>query len=127
LPIRQLLVMILILAIVTGCAQPANPPAIAPTPKPQKTTAMSAAKLSPELQKTVLQAVGKQQKLAPDQLQITQVEEADWPDACLGLAGPDEFCAQMITPGWAITVTHGPQTWQYRTDLDITQVKLEPK
>lgn len=81
--------------------------------------------LSTELQQTVLNAVGQQQNLPPEQLQIVRTVEMDWPDACLGLAAAGEFCAQMLTPGWAVTVTNGTQTWQYRIDLDATQVKLE--
>ncbi|MEM8642723.1 MAG: hypothetical protein AAGG51_28475 [Cyanobacteria bacterium P01_G01_bin.54] len=79
--------------------------------------------LSPALQTEILAAIGKEQNHAPDQLQITTIEAVDWPDACLGLAAPDEFCAQILTPGWAIAVTDGEQTWQYRTDLDAIQVR----
>ena len=86
---------------------------------------MSEETLSPELQQAVLQAVGAQQNVPIEQLQITETKAADWSNACLGLAAPDEFCAQIITPGWAVTVTNGQQTWQYRTDLEILQVKLD--
>jgi hypothetical protein len=82
--------------------------------------------LSAELQQVVLNRVGQQQNLPPAQLRISKAVAMDWPDACLGLAAGDEFCAQMLTPGWAITVTDGQQTWQYRIDLDATQIKLEP-
>ena len=85
---------------------------------------MPAEQLSPELQQAVLQAVSAEQNVPADRLEITTSEAADWPDACLGLAGPDEMCAQMITPGWAITVSDGQQSWQYRTDLDVLQVRL---
>lgn len=86
---------------------------------------MSKGSLPAETQQAVLSAVAAEQNVAADQLQVSAVEEADWPDACLGLASPDEMCAQMITPGWAVTVTDGQTTWQYRTDLDASQVKLE--
>ena len=79
--------------------------------------------LSPEMQQVFLKAVGVEQELSPASLSIVKSEAADWPDACLGLSGPDEFCAQMITPGWAISVTDGQQTWEYRTDLDMTQIR----
>ncbi|MEL7316162.1 MAG: hypothetical protein AAFN08_14655, partial [Cyanobacteria bacterium J06559_3] len=91
----------------------------------EETTAMPGETLSAELQQTILQAVGEQQNLSPETLQIASSEAADWPDACLGIPTPDVMCAQMITPGWAVAVTDGQQTWQYRTDLDATQVKLD--
>ncbi|MEO1395735.1 MAG: hypothetical protein AAFV90_22780 [Cyanobacteria bacterium J06634_5] len=86
---------------------------------------MSDATLSPELQQAILNAVSAEQKVPAGQLEITTTEAADWPDACLGLGGPDEMCAQMMTAGWAVTVTDGQQTWQYRTDLDGLQIKLD--
>lgn len=75
----------------------------------------------------ILSAIATQQNLSPDQLELTAAEAKDWPDACLGLAGPDEMCAQMLIPGWAVTVTDGSQTWQYRTDLDGEQARLDAK
>ena len=87
---------------------------------------MSEESLSLELQQAILKAVGAEKNVSPESLSLVKNEAADWPDACLGLSGPDEFCAQMITPGWAVSVTDGKQTWQYRTDLDATQVKQEP-
>lgn len=82
--------------------------------------------LSVELQQALLAAVAEQQSVSPEQLQITATQAMDWPDACLGIAEPDVLCAQMITPGWAVTVTDGQTAWQYRTDLDMLQVKLAP-
>lgn len=124
--------MLLTLILVMGCAQPdsrqssSESVTVQPSQEtPQETITMAEETLSPQAQQTFLEAVGSQQGLSTDQLQITKTEEADWPDACLGLAGPDEFCAQMMVPGWAIEVTNGQQTWKYRTDLDMTQVKLD--
>lgn len=127
-----LLILALMATIVASCAQAESEQpidsisidSINTEPSREDIADMPEETLSIELQQAILEAVGEHQNLPPNQLQITAVESADWPDACLGLAAPDEFCAQMITPGWAVTVTNGQQTWQYRTDLDITQVKL---
>lgn len=94
-----------------------------PEPTPSEPSPMSQDALTPDVQQAILQAVSQQQNVPTDELEITSVEAADWPDACLGLAGPDEMCAQMITPGWALTIVGQQQTWQYRTDLDALQVK----
>ncbi len=134
-----MIVLVLMWAVTVGCT-PAEPltdaptdsaatqPAeesVAATPIREERTPMSQESLSAEIQQAVLKEVGQQQNVSPDQLQITKSEAADWPDACLGLAGPDEMCAQMITPGWALSVTDGQQTWQYRSDLDALQVKQD--
>lgn len=44
---------------------------------------------------------------------LTSVEAVDWPDACLGAAGDDEVCAQVITPGYRIIVEQGGETSEY--------------
>ncbi|MBE7381515.1 MAG: hypothetical protein F6J95_008920 [Leptolyngbya sp. SIO1E4] len=129
---QPVIIMLLALALVAGCGGVESEPVtesdnaepIQTEPIQAEVTAMPEETLSVELQQVVLNAVGEQQNLPSDQLQIVSVEAADWPDACLGIATPDVLCAQIITPGWAITVTDGQQTWQYRTDLDATQVKL---
>ena len=125
---RQLLIMMaFMLTLAVGCAQPAREQSIEPIgveSSQEDMVALPEETLSPELQQTLLETVVEQQNLPLDQLQIDTIEAADWPDACLGMAGPDEFCAQVITPGWAVTVTDGQQTWRYRTNLEATQVKL---
>lgn len=50
-------------------------------------------------------------------IEIVSVEPVDWPDACLGLARPDEACAQVITPGLRIILSVGGRQYEYHTDL----------
>ena len=125
---RQLLIMMaLMLTLAVGCTQPESEQPIEATgveSSQEDIVTPPKEALSTELQQTILEAVGEQQNLPLDQLQIDTIEAADWPDACLGMAAPDEFCAQMITPGWAVTVTDGQRTWRYRTNLEATQVRL---
>jgi hypothetical protein len=54
--------------------------------------------------------------VAPEQIEILEVEQMDWPDACLGLAEPDEACAEVITPGWRAAVEVNGQIYELRTD-----------
>lgn len=134
----QRFVAMIVIVLLVGCMQPGDTSQIEPvtaepttaeqaTPNPwsEESTPMSEETLSTELQQAVLETVSAEQKVPVSQLEIVTATAADWPDSCLGLAGPDEICAQMITPGWALTITDGQNTWQYRTDLDILQVKLE--
>ncbi len=125
---RQLLIiMMFTLALVVGCTQTTNEQStelIGNEPGQEDIGVLPEATLSADLQQAILEFVGEQQNLPPDQLQITATEAADWPDACLGIAAPDELCAQVLTPGWAVSVTDGQQTWNYRTNLEATQIKL---
>jgi hypothetical protein len=48
---------------------------------------------------------------------IVSVESVEWPNACLGLAGPDEVCAEVITPGYRVIVERDGERITYHTDL----------
>lgn len=52
-----------------------------------------------------------------DIIEIVSVEPVDWPDACLGLARPDEACAQVITPGLRVLLSAAGRQYEYHTDL----------
>ena len=41
---------------------------------------------------------------SPTRLKVTKIEPVNWPDSCLGAAQPGEFCSQVITPGYRLTV-----------------------
>src|SRR5512135_1770366 len=49
-------------------------------------------------------ALGQQLGVDPLTIRLVKVEPVDWPDSCLGLPGEAEMCAQMITPGFRVTV-----------------------
>ena len=132
---RQHIVMtVLVVLLISGCTPTSAPTEtsapVEPTteqttaPIQEETPEMSAETASSELKQAVLKAVSTQKNVSVDQLEIVSEEAADWPDACLGLGGPDEMCAMMLTPGWGFEVSDGEQTWQYRTDLDASQVRL---
>lgn len=53
----------------------------------------------------------------PDRLSFVQASRQQWPDTCLGLANPGEFCGQQILPGWRIVLSDGSRSWAYRTDV----------
>lgn len=42
------------------------------------------------------------------------VEPAEFPDAALGAPIEDEMSAQVITPGWRITLKANGKTYEYR-------------
>ena len=57
------------------------------------------------------------------ELRIVAAEPQDWSDSCLGLGGPAEICAAVITPGWEVTVASDLYTWIYRTNGDGTTLR----
>lgn len=64
-------------------------------------------------------------QIDPGQIEVVAFEEREWPDACLGLAGPDEMCAMMITQGWRVVLRAGGREYAARTDMAGRIVRLE--
>lgn len=61
-----------------------------------------------------------------DEVAIVSVVQKDWPNACLGMPGntpEDEFCAEMITPGYEVTLKAQGRKFIYRTNMEGTQIR----
>ena len=89
-------------------------------------TLVSRATMLPQaIADAVIDNIAQQTSRPAGKFTIQEAQESQWPDSCLGLAGAGEFCAQVITPGWRVTVTDGKQTWIYRTDQRGKILRLE--
>jgi hypothetical protein len=64
------------------------------------------------------QDLAQQLNLQAGNLIPTSIIPKDWPDSCLGAAGPDEMCAEVITPGFEIKFVVGVAEYVYHTDLE---------
>ena len=60
-----------------------------------------------------------------DILELEQIEDAEWPNACLGLAEPGEMCAEVLTPGYRILFTHADETYVVRTNVSGSAARVE--
>lgn len=40
------------------------------------------------------------------EFRLTSIEAVDWPDACLSIANPAVACADVVTPGYRVTLHH---------------------
>ena len=112
-----------------GCTQQ---PISSISSSPQSTYPVETSKLmmpQSKLPTTVIDAVRQQvsnligRKSAV--LEIKVYEAKTWPDGCLGLAKPDEFCTQALIEGWRVIATNGSKTWVYRTNGDGRIIRLE--
>ena len=74
-----------------------------------------------EAQKFLSQSLG----VDVAQIQVVKVEDVEWPDACLGLPNGDEACAQVITPGFRITLEVNGQTYILHTDENGLNIRQE--
>jgi hypothetical protein len=99
----------------TSPASPVRPSASAPairspaqevTPPPQ---ARSVVRLAEE---DLAQRLG----LRSDQIQLISVQAVEWSDTSLGCPQPGMMYAQVITPGYRVTLEAGGQTYDYHTN-----------
>jgi len=61
-----------------------------------------------------------------ESIALKTIEQMEWPDSCLGLGGPDESCAQAVTPGWLLVFTANGQEYRFRADQTGTVIRQEP-
>lgn len=55
---------------------------------------------------------------------ILSFERREWNNACLGLAEPDEVCAEVLTPGWLVMLQVDGQRYEVHTDVSGQQVRV---
>jgi hypothetical protein len=66
----------------------------------------------------VLQDAATQLGVDPSALTVTDIETVDWPDSSLGCPEDGGVYAQVVSPGYRITVTDGATTLEYHTGLN---------
>ncbi|MCT7988243.1 hypothetical protein [Laspinema olomoucense] len=77
------------------------------------------------VQSAVISDLSRRQNIPERQIRITEATRQTWPDSCLGLSGPNEFCSQVRTEGWRLVLTENNNRWVYRTDENGRTVRLE--
>jgi len=82
--------------------------------------------LPPEVMAEIQNQISKVLGISLDQIQIETVEQREWPDSCLGLGGPEESCAQVITPGWLVVFSIDGEEYRFRADEAGTTIRQEP-
>ncbi len=58
----------------------------------------------------------------PLQISVVDIQAVDWPDACLGIEQAESVCAQVITPGYRVILTHQGTRYEYHTDAEGQRV-----
>jgi len=64
----------------------------------------------------------EQEGIAMESITVLDVTAVDWPDSCLGCAGPEEVCLMVVTPGYRIILDSGTETYALHTDRTGRQV-----
>lgn len=82
--------------------------------------------LPPEVALNVQNFISQNLGVPVENIEITNVEQMDWPNGCLGLPEGDEACIEAITPGWLLTFNIDDQEYRYRVDATGTVIRQEP-
>ncbi len=69
--------------------------------------------------------LSERQEADPGLIRVLDYDSAEWSDACLGMGGPDEVCALMLTLGWEIRLELDGAVYRLRSDTLGTQIRLE--
>ncbi|BAZ41371.1 hypothetical protein NIES4101_73370 [Calothrix sp. NIES-4101] len=76
--------------------------------------------LPQNIEDIVLSQASQQSKLPISSLKIIAFERKQWSDSCLGIPNAQTICAQVIVPGWQVTVSDGNKNWIYRIGESVT-------
>jgi hypothetical protein len=120
-PLQAIEVILSLAVLLTACA-----PSLAqsnPTPQPvlestpvaindQMNSAISAAKF----------VLAEQLQLGMETIKLTDVQQVQWPDGCLGVQQPGIMCAMHVVDGYKITLSANDQTYEIRSNLDGSQI-----
>ncbi|EAM50786.1 hypothetical protein CwatDRAFT_3781 [Crocosphaera watsonii WH 8501] len=119
---------LVIVMTVWGCQSPPDSNNSQPTTE-SPTISQETMNDNTEIPQAVIDAVfndiTKNNAISADKLEVKETQPNTWPDGCLGLAGPDEFCTQALVEGWRVTATDGQTTWAYRTDQTGANLRIE--
>ena len=116
-----------------GPGTPVSPNAGTNTPEILATmtaTPDQQAVIDPAVQKRVVGAaqslLAKKLNVQASEISLVSIAAVSWPDSCLGLPGPDEMCAQMVTDGFKVVLAVGGQNYTFHTDQTGRAIRQEP-
>jgi hypothetical protein len=85
----------------------------------------AAVDLPDEVERAVKEALSAGTGVPVAEIDVVAAEDKEWSDACLGLAEPDEMCAQVLTSGWEVTARAQGQAYVFHTNKDGTEVRMK--
>jgi hypothetical protein len=71
-----------------------------------------------------LDALAQEEQTGAAAIVVREVTPVEWSNACLGAAGEDEMCAEVITPGYIVVLEWSGAVYTYHTNWDGSQLRL---
>jgi hypothetical protein len=117
----------------------ANPEAVHPSPTVGSTTTPSepiadnldqspsgdsASELPEAVRQRLKLFLAAETGIEAEAIALQQSEPTEWNNACLEIPKPDEFCAEVITPGYRVVLDTPPGEYVVHTDQSGQTVRL---
>lgn len=102
---------------------PAPPTPVPATPAPSATPGSSAEE---QIVAAVRADLAKRLAIPLEEVVVSSVEAADWPNTGLGCPEPRKMYLQVITPGFRIWLEAQGRRYEYHTDRGLSRVLCRP-
>ena len=117
---RKFLISISLMIILLGACAPQGQPTELPPEILDQATQISE-DLTPA-QEAAISTVVQNLGVAAEQVKVVSTEPVEWPDSCLGISMEGTECAQVVTPGFRVTLDVAGQEVEYRTNQDASVI-----
>jgi hypothetical protein len=107
-------------------SSPGASPAIAPLPSADITDTTDALPSQDAVVQLLKASLSREIRLSEAAINLKEIEAVEWSDSCLGLSQPEEFCAQMITPGYQVTFTTAEKNFVVHSDRTGESYRIAP-
>lgn len=118
---KKILISIALVAVLLGACAPQGLPTELPPEVIEQATEISK-QLTPA-QEAAIAAVVQNLGVAAEQVKVVSTEAVEWPDSCLGIAMEGVSCAQVVTPGFRVTLDVAGKQVEYRTNQDASVIR----
>jgi hypothetical protein len=142
------LTFLLAAGLLSACAAPVSPTPPGATPAPATSTTAPYPAASPTAQLPIrptqaayppaqptpadvppavqlaIKFFAQKQNATPGQVTLVAFDQMDFSDACLGAPVRGEVCAQVITPGYIITIQFLGKSYELHTDLNGSGTRI---
>lgn len=65
--------------------------------------------------------------VSEESISLLSIVEREWPDGCLGLADPDEFCTQALVPGYEVELEVDGEKEIFRVDQSGLVIRYDSR
>jgi hypothetical protein len=116
--LKRIFAAALILVLVLAACSPASIPDTGGESTPDN--------LPPLVVMEAITQLSQELNVSMEVVEVIELEQVDWPDACLGIPMEGQACAQVITPGFRVVLDVNGQQYEFRSNQDGTLLMQVP-